>query len=94
MSEKKSSRTFINLLGIPSILAIIVAGDICDKIYHFPLFSLFIGIVLYLGAKEFPVLIKGSNGMRLDLIVNRIKYHFHNLNKNEKILNKDNSYVA
>ena len=40
------------------------------------------------------ILIKGSNGMRLDLIVNKIKYHFHNLNKNEKILDKDNSYVA
>ena len=65
MSEKKSSRTFINLLGIPSLLAIIVAGDICDNIYHFPLFSLFIGIVLYLGAKEIPVLIKGSNGQPL-----------------------------
>ena len=62
MSEKKSSRTIINLLGIPSLLAIIVAGDICDNIHHFPFFSLFIGIVLYLGAKEIPVLIKGSNG--------------------------------
>ena len=59
MSEKKSSRTFINLLGIPSLLAIIVAGD---SFYQLPIFSIFIGIVLYLGIKEIPVLIKGSNG--------------------------------
>ena len=59
MSEKKSSRTFINLLGIPSLLAIIVAGD---SFYQLPIFSIFIGIVLYLGIKEIPVLIKDSNG--------------------------------
>ena len=59
MSEKKSSRTFINLLGIPSLLAIIVAGD---SFYQLPIFSIFIGIVLYLGIKEIPILIKGSNG--------------------------------
>tara|TARA_B100000959_G_scaffold134408_1_gene141105 strand:- start:24 stop:860 length:837 start_codon:yes stop_codon:yes gene_type:complete len=59
MSEKKSSRTFINLLGIPSLLAIIVAGD---SYYQLPIFSIFIGIVLYLGIKEIPVLIKSSNG--------------------------------
>ncbi len=59
MSEKKSSRTIINLLGIPSILAIIVAGD---SFYQLPIFSIFIGIVLYLGIKEIPVLIKSSNG--------------------------------
>ena len=62
MSEKKSSRTFINLLGIPSLLAIIVAGD---SFYQLPIFSIFIGIVLYLGIKEIPVLIKGSNGQPL-----------------------------
>ena len=59
MSEKKSSRTFINLLGIPSLLAIIIFGD---SFYQLPIFSIFIGIVLYLGIKEIPVLIKGSNG--------------------------------
>ena len=59
MSEKKSSRTLINLLGIPSLLAIIIAGD---SFYQLPIFSIFIGIVLYLGIKEIPVLIKGSNG--------------------------------
>ena len=59
MSEKKSSRTFINLLGIPSLLAIIIAGD---SFYQLPIFSLFIGIVLYLGAKEIPIFVKGMNG--------------------------------
>ena len=59
MSEKKSSRTFINLLGIPSLLAIIIFGD---SFYQLPIFSIFIGIVLYLGIKEIPVLIKDSSG--------------------------------
>ena len=59
MSEKKSSRTFINLIGIPSILAIIIAGDSFNQ---WPIFSFFIGIVLYLGTKEIPVLFKGLNG--------------------------------
>ena len=40
------------------------------------------------------ILIKGSNGMRLDLIVNSIKNYFHSLNRNNKVLDKDNSYVA
>ena len=40
------------------------------------------------------ILIKGSNGMRLDLIVNSIKDYFHSLDRNEKILDKDNIYVA
>ncbi len=59
MSEKKSSRTFINLLGIPSILAIIFAGD--DFIV-LPIFSIFIGIILYLGSREIPRLVKHSCG--------------------------------
>ena len=53
MSENKSSRTFINLIGIPSILAIIVAGDTS---YQLPIFSIFIGIVLYFAIREIPVL--------------------------------------
>ena len=40
------------------------------------------------------ILIKGSNGMRLDLIVNSIKDYFHNLDRNEKKLDKENIYVA
>ena len=59
MSEKKSSRTFINLLGIPSVLAIIIVGD---DFIGIPIFSIFIGIVLYLGAREVPRLVKHSNG--------------------------------
>ena len=58
MSEKKSSRTFINLLGIPSILAIIIAGDSFNQL---PIFSIFIGIVLYLGIREVSVFVTGLN---------------------------------
>ncbi|SVE50498.1 uncharacterized protein METZ01_LOCUS503352, partial [marine metagenome] len=58
MSENKSSRTYINLLGIPSLLVIIIAGDNFNQI---PIFSIFITIVLYLGIKEIPVLVKGFN---------------------------------
>ena len=59
MSEKKSSRTLINILGIPSILAIIIAGD---TFYQLPIFSFFIATVLYLGVREIPILVKGING--------------------------------
>ena len=59
MSEKKSSRTFINLIGVPSLLIIIIVGD---SFYHVPIFSIFIGIVLFLGVKEIPILVKGVNG--------------------------------
>ena len=58
MLEMKSSRTFINLLGIPSLLAIIIAGDSFNQL---PIFSIFIGIVLYLGVMEIPILVKGGN---------------------------------
>ena len=58
MSEKKSSRTFINLLGIPCILAIIVAGD---SFHQLPIFSIFVCIVLYFGIMEIPALVKGFN---------------------------------
>ena len=59
MSEKKSSRTFVNLMGVPSLLAIIIVGD---NFHHIPIFSTFIGIVLFLGVKEIPVLVKGIKG--------------------------------
>ena len=59
MSEKNSSRTLINIIGVPSILAIIIAGD---TYMNLPLFSIFIGIVLLLGAKEIPILVKESKG--------------------------------
>ena len=58
MSEKKSSRTFINLLGIPSLLSIIVVGDSFNQL---PIFSIFIGIVLYLSVREIPILVKVFN---------------------------------
>ena len=59
MLEKKSSRTIINLFGIPSLLAIIIVGDSFNQI---PIFSIFIGIILYLGVKEIPEFVKGLNG--------------------------------
>ena len=58
MSEKQSSRTFINLLGIPSLLAIIIVGDSFNQL---PIFSIFIGIVLYLSVREIPILVKVFN---------------------------------
>ena len=54
--EKNSSRTFINIIGIPSLLTIIIVGD---SYLQLPIFSLFIGIVLFLGIRELPALIKG-----------------------------------
>ena len=62
MSEKKSSRTFINLLGIPCILAIIVAGD---SFHQLPIFSLFVGVVLYFAIREIPIFVKGLSGQPL-----------------------------
>jgi len=58
MSEKKSSRTLINLIGIPSLLAIIYAGDTFNQL---PIFSIFIGIVLFLGILEIPIFVKKLN---------------------------------
>ena len=58
MSEKKSSRTLINLIGIPSLLAIIYAGDTFNQL---PIFSIFIGIVLFLGILEIPIFVKKFN---------------------------------
>ena len=62
MSEKKSSRTFINLLGIPCILAIIVVGD---SFHQLPIFSLFVGVVLYFGIREIPIFVKELSGQPL-----------------------------
>ena len=59
MSEKKSSRTFINIIGVPSILAIIIAGDSYNQL---PIFSLFISIVLLLAAIEIPIFLKNYQG--------------------------------
>ena len=59
MAKNNSSRTLVNLLGIPSLLAIIYLGDSFSNI---PIFSVFIGAVLFLGAKEIPPLSKSKKG--------------------------------
>ena len=59
MTTNKSSRVLVNLLGIPSLLAIIIAGDTFNNL---PIFSVFIAVVLFLGAREITTLTteKGS----------------------------------
>ena len=59
MTADKSSRTLVNLIGIPSLLAIIFVGDSFNNL---PIFSVFIGIVLYLGAREISTIVKGKKG--------------------------------
>ena len=59
MTINKSSRTLVNLLGIPSLLAIIYAGDTFSNL---PIFSIFVIAVLFLGAREITTLSKGKGG--------------------------------
>jgi phosphatidate cytidylyltransferase len=59
MTTNKSSRVLVNLLGIPSLLAIIIAGDTFNNL---PIFSVFIAVVLFLGAREITTLSIGKNG--------------------------------
>ena len=59
MAKNNSSRTLVNLLGIPSLLAIIYLGDSFSNI---PIFSTFVGVVLFLGAKEIYPLSKSKKG--------------------------------
>ncbi len=59
MTKNNSSRTLVNLLGVPSLLAIIYLGD---SFYNIPIFSVFIGIILILGALEISTLSKSKNG--------------------------------
>ena len=59
MAKNNSSRTLVNLLGIPTLLAIIYLGDSFSNI---PVFSVFIGIILILGALEIATLSKSKNG--------------------------------
>jgi phosphatidate cytidylyltransferase len=59
MTKNNSSRTLVNLLGIPTLLAIIYLGDSFSNI---PVFSVFIGIILILGALEISTLSKSKNG--------------------------------
>ncbi len=61
-TENKSSRTLVNLIGVPSLLAIIVVGD---SFQNLPLFSIFIGVVLYLGALEIKILVKDKGATPL-----------------------------
>jgi phosphatidate cytidylyltransferase len=58
MAKNNSSRTLVNLLGIPTLLAIIYLGDSFSNI---PVFSVFIGIILILGALEISTLSKSKN---------------------------------
>ena len=53
MTTNKSSRVLVNLLGIPSLLTIIIAGDTFNNL---PIFSVFVVVVLFLGAREITVL--------------------------------------
>ena len=59
MTTNKSSRVLVNLLGIPSLLAIILAGDTFNNL---PIFSVFITVVLFLGAREITTLSMGKGG--------------------------------
>ena len=59
MTVNKSSRTLVNLLGIPLLLAIIYAGDTFSNL---PIFSIFVIAVLFLGAREITTLSKGKGG--------------------------------
>ncbi len=59
MAKNNSSRTLVNLLGIPSLLAIIYLGDSFSNI---PIFSVFIGAVLFLGAREISPLSNSKKG--------------------------------
>ena len=59
MAKNNSSRTLVNLFGIPSLLVIIYLGDSFSNI---PIFSVFIGGVLFLGAKEISPLSKSKKG--------------------------------
>ena len=66
MAKNNSSRTLVNLLGIPSLLAIIYLGDSYSNI---PVFSVFIGIILILGALEIATLSKSKNGQPVILVL-------------------------
>ena len=56
----------MNLIGVPSLIAIIIAGDSFNNL---PLFSLFIGMVLYLGTLEIKTLVQGKGSAPLLPIV-------------------------
>ena len=66
MTVNKSSRLLVNLIGIPSLLAIIIAGD---TINNLPIFSVFISIVLFLGAREITTLSIGKGSKPIILLL-------------------------
>ena len=66
MTTNKSSRVLVNLLGIPSLLAIIIAGD---TFYSLPVFSVFVGVVLILGSREITTLSKKKCGKPASLLL-------------------------
>ena len=68
MTTNKSSRVLVNLIGIPSLLAVVLAGDTFNNL---PIFSVFIAVVLFLGAIEIMVLSmeKGSKPIILLLLL-------------------------
>ena len=66
MTTNKSSRVLVNLLGIPSLLAIVLAGDV---FYNLPIFSLFVGVVITLGAREITTLSISKDGKPIILLL-------------------------
>ena len=66
MTINKSSRVLVNLIGIPSLLAIILAGDTFNNL---PIFSVFICVVLFLGVREITTLSMGKGGKPIILLL-------------------------
>lgn len=68
MTTNKSSRVLVNLFGIPSLLVIVLAGDAYN---NSPIFSVFMAVVLFLGAREITALSmeKGSKPITLLLLL-------------------------
>ena len=58
MANNNSSRVLVNVLGIPALLSIIYLGDSL----FVPLYSIFISIVIFLGAKEIKPLVSPKGG--------------------------------
>ena len=57
-SKTKKSRVLVNVIGIPLLLFIIIAGN---DFYKIPLFSMFIFVVMILSTYEWNNLIKLDN---------------------------------
>jgi phosphatidate cytidylyltransferase len=60
MTKNNSSRVLVNVLGVPSLLLIIYLGD--SSFIPFPVFSIFISTVMFLGAKEIKGLVEKKGG--------------------------------